>query len=261
MSTTPASKEPSGHSPRRLEPGYARRVAEVVDSVPEVALAIYAHPDDAEVSCGGTLASWAKAGSHIEVLICNLGDKGTTVVGVDSADLSRRRADEVAHAAQVLGLDGHENLGIPDGELENTPDLRRRLVSVIRRVRPTVLVCPDPLAVFFGQDYYNHRDHRIAGWASLDAASPAAALPLYFSEEGPPHQVATIYLSGTLEPDVWVDISATLDTKIEALLCHASQLDDPGEWLRRVVRQRAEEGGRSAGVAFAEGFRRLRLMD
>jgi LmbE family N-acetylglucosaminyl deacetylase len=64
-------------------------------------------------------------------------------------------------------------------------------------------------------------------------------------------------LSGTLEPDVWVDISDTIDVKAEALACHASQVGPPGEWLRSVVRQRAEAGGRQAGVRYAEGFRRL----
>ncbi|MHB1487011.1 MAG: PIG-L deacetylase family protein [Acidimicrobiales bacterium] len=232
---------------------------ELIDAAPPVALAIYAHPDDAEVSCGGTLATWISSGSRVEVLICNAGDKGAATPGVDPAELTARRAGEVKASAGVLGLAGYEILGIPDGELDNTVALRRLMVAAIRRVRPTVVVCPDPLAVFFGQDYYNHRDHQVAGWAALDATSPAAALPLYFPEDGDPHQVETIYLSGTLEPDVWVDITGTLETKVQALLCHASQLDDPGEWLRRVVRRRAEDGGKSAGVAFAEGFRRLRL--
>jgi LmbE family N-acetylglucosaminyl deacetylase len=103
-------------------------------------------------------------------------------------------------------------------------------------------------------------DHRVVGWATLDAVAPAAALPLYFPETGPPHQVEVVYLSGTLEPDVWVDVSATLEVKLEAVLCHRSQLAETGEWLRTVIRERAEEGGRQGGVRYAEGFRRLRLI-
>jgi LmbE family N-acetylglucosaminyl deacetylase len=126
-------------------------------------------------------------------------------------------------------------------------------------VGPETVVCPDPTAVFFGERYFNHRDHRIVGWVAMDAVAPAAALPHYFPEAGPAHQVSSVYLSGTLAPNVWVDVSAFIDAKAEALLCHRSQIDEPGEWLRTVVRQRAEEAGRQAGVRYAEGFRRLLL--
>jgi LmbE family N-acetylglucosaminyl deacetylase len=132
-------------------------------------------------------------------------------------------------------------------------------VGVVRRLRPDVVLCPDPTAVFFGQDYFNHRDHRATGWATLDAVSPAAALPHYVPEAGPAHQVSAVLLSGTLEPDVWVDVSATLATKEAAVTCHRSQFSDDGEWARTAVRLGAEEAGRRCGRAFAEGFRRLRL--
>ena len=152
-------------------------------------------------------------------------------------------------------------LGIPDGELNNDVVLREQLVRLVRELTPQVVVCPDPTAVFFGSRYFNHRDHREVGWATLDSVWPAASMPLYFPTAGPPHQVSEVYLSGTLEPDAWVDISASVDAKAEALMCHTSQLGETAEWLRQVVRQRAEDGGRVVGVAFAEGFRRLRLSD
>jgi LmbE family N-acetylglucosaminyl deacetylase len=132
-------------------------------------------------------------------------------------------------------------------------------VAVVRRLRPDVVLCPDPTAVFFGQDYFNHRDHRITGFATLDAVAPAAAMPLYFPDAGPAHQVSTVLLSGTLEPDVWVDISTTVDRKGEAVACHRSQFPDGGEWAGTAVRLAAEDAGRQAGVPCAEGFRRLRL--
>jgi LmbE family N-acetylglucosaminyl deacetylase len=137
--------------------------------------------------------------------------------------------------------------------------LQGELVACIREVRPDVACCPDPTAVFFGQDYFNHRDHRTIGWAALDALAPAAGLPHYFPEAGPAHRVDVVYLSGTLLPDVWVDVSDTIDVKTEAVGCHRSQLTDGGEWARTAVQLRAEEAGRVAGVPFAEGFRRLRL--
>ncbi|MGH9121090.1 MAG: PIG-L deacetylase family protein, partial [Acidimicrobiales bacterium] len=117
----------------------------------------------------------------------------------------------------------------------------------------------DPTAVFFGQSYVNHLDHRVVGWATLDAASPGADNPRYFPDAGPAHRVDALFLSGTLEPDGWVDISSSIDLKAAALACHATQLGEPGEWLRTVVRQRAEDAGRLAGVPYAEGFRVVRL--
>ena len=234
-------------------------MAELVDLVPSSALAVYAHPDDPEVSCGGTLARWAAAGCRVEVVVCTSGDKGSSDAGTDPAALAATRAGEVARAAELLGLAGFHLLGHPDGELYDERLLVSQLVSIVRRVGPEVVICPDPTAVFFGEHYFNHRDHRTVGWAALDAVAPAASQPHYFPEAGPPFQVSTVYLSGSIAPDVWVDVSSSLDIKTAALLCHESQLGQPGEWLRTVVRQRAEEGGRQAGVRFAEGFRRLRL--
>lgn len=230
-----------------------------VADVPARALAVYAHPDDPEVSCGGTIARWAAAGCEVHVVICAAGDKGSSDPAVDPVELAGRRADEAAAAAGVLGVAGHHLLGHADGEVENTEALRRRLVELVRSVRPQVVMCPDPTAVFFGSSYFNHRDHRQVGWATLDAVAPAAANPHYFPDAGPAHQVDAVYLSGTLEPDLWVEISATIEAKAQALLCHASQLGETAEWLRQVVHQRAEEGGRVAGVAYAEGFRLVRL--
>ena len=230
-----------------------------VDEVPSRALAVYAHPDDPEVSCGGTLARWSAAGAEVHVVICAAGDKGTSDPDVRPDDLARRRAAEVAAATVALGVAGHHLLGHPDGEVENTAELRGELVALVRRLRPQVVVCPDPTAAFFGSSYYNHRDHRQVGWATLDAVAPAAGSPHYFPQAGPPHQVEAVYLSGTLQPDLWVEITGTIEAKAQALLCHESQLGETGEWLRQVVHQRAEEGGRVAGVPYAEGFRLLRL--
>jgi LmbE family N-acetylglucosaminyl deacetylase len=234
-------------------------MAELVEVVPASALAVYAHPDDPDVSCGGTLARWAAAGAEVTVCICAEGDKGSLDPGADGVVLARRRRDEVTAAGAVLGVTGHEFLGYGDGELEDDAELRGRLVALIRRLTPEVVLCPDPTAVFFGQQYANHRDHRVVGWATLDAVAPAAANPHYFPAAGPAHQPVALYMSGTLEPDVWVDITGVVERKAQAVACHASQVGEPGEWLRTVVRQRAEAGGRRAGVAYAEGFRRLLL--
>jgi len=234
-------------------------VAELLDGVPRRALAVYAHPDDPDVSCGGTLAAWSAAGCEVHTLICTDGGKGTADPERESKELITARAGEAAAAAAVLGLAGQEFLGVADGELEDQPWFREMLVGVIRRLRPEVVLCPDPTAVFFGQDYFNHRDHRVTGFAVLDAVAPAAAMPHYFPDAGPAHQVATVLLSGTLEPDVWIDISGTVEAKGAAVACHRSQFPDGAEWAATAMRLAAEDAGRHAGVACAEGFRRLRL--
>jgi LmbE family N-acetylglucosaminyl deacetylase len=234
-------------------------VSELIGAVPGSVLAIYAHPDDPEVSCGGTLARWASAGAAVDVCICAQGDKGSLDPRVDPAELAVRRRKEVEAAGAVLGVQAHHYFDYPDGDLEDAVELRRRVVVLIRHLRPEVVLCPDPTAVFFGQRYANHRDHRAVGWSVLDAVTPACGNPHYFPDAGPAHQPATLFLSGTLEPDVWVDITDTIDTKAEALARHGSQVEQPDEWLRSVVRQRAEAGGRQAGVRYAEGFRRLLL--
>jgi LmbE family N-acetylglucosaminyl deacetylase len=216
--------------------------------VPRTVLAVYAHPDDPEVACGGSLAQWVDRGAEAHVVIVNRGDKGSSSADADPDELATERAAEVAAASGVLGLASFNLLGRPDGESENDPELRAVLVEVVRRLRPDTVVCPDPTALFFG-----------AGSAVLDAVAPAAASPLYFPDSGPAHQVEQVYLSGTLQPDTAVDIGAVLDRKTAALACHRSQLGEGQEWVRELVAQRAADAGRGQGLRYAEVFRVLRL--
>lgn len=231
---------------------------ELVASVPATVLAVFAHPDDPEVACAGTLARWAAAGAEVHLAIAARGEKGTVDVGTDPDELASRRAGEAERAGSVTGLRSVELLGYADGDIDNTGALRAELVARIRRVRPDVVMGPDPTAVFFGDGYVNHRDHRELGWALLDAVAPAAGSPLYFPGAGPPHQVRELYLSGTLEPNVGVDVGDTVEVKVRALRCHGSQLGQ-ADWLDDFVRERTAEAGRDLGVAHAEVFRRVRL--
>ncbi|HEY3842287.1 MAG TPA: PIG-L deacetylase family protein [Acidimicrobiales bacterium] len=230
-----------------------------MDDLPQVVLAVYAHPDDADVACGGALARWAKGGAAVHLVVCTDGGKGTSDPDVEPKELAAIRAGELEESSAIIGLTGVANLGYPDGELVDGDEFRHALVQWVRRLRPDVVCGHDPSALFFGQEYFNHRDHRIAGTVLLDAVSPAAALPLYFPEAGPPHQVTTVLLSGTLEPDVWVDVTETIDCKAAAVECHRTQFAEPGGWAGEAVRRRAEEEGRRAGSRYAEGFRRLAL--
>jgi LmbE family N-acetylglucosaminyl deacetylase len=238
-------------------------LSELVTDAPASALAVYAHPDDPEISAGGTLARWADAGAQVWLLITTRGEKGTSDPDADLDALARVRVEETAAAAAKLGFAGHFHLSYGDGELPDDQAVREAITRRVRELKPEVVLCPDPTAVFFGDAYFNHRDHRVTGLATLDAVAPAASTPHYFPEHRAAglstHRVHEVYLSGTLEPNCWVDITDTLERKIDALFCHASQLTETGEWFREFLRTSAEEGGRAAGVRYAEGFRRLTL--
>ncbi len=234
-------------------------MAELLTEAPRRVLAVYAHPDDADISCGASLAKWARAGSQVHVVICAAGEKGSTNGLADPFEVRAERAREVHESARILNLTGLHMLERPDGEFENDVTLRRELVRLMRSHRPEVVVCPDPTAVFFGSHHYNHRDHRVVGWAALDAAAPAAASALYFPGTGSPHPIPMALLSGSLEANVWVDVEATLEEKLRAVACHRSQLVDANDWFASALRDGAEQAGRQANVTYAEGFRRVWL--
>ncbi len=223
-------------------------------------MAIYAHPDDADVACAGTLARWHDAASAVELVVCARGDKGTRDPSARTKELVARRAQEIARASEIVGIGRVHQLGRSDGEFDNDLSLRAEIVALIRVFQPEVLICPDPLAVFFGSHYYNHRDHRVVGFAALDSASPAASSPRYFPDAGNPHAVEYALLSGTLEPDTAVDITSTIGRKTDAVACHASQLEDR-DAIGPVIEDRAAEAGAAVGVAFAESFRRVFLAN
>ncbi len=226
---------------------------------PSSAMAIYAHPDDADVAAGGLLALWASEGCAVHLVVVCDGAKGSHVPRADSTLLRDARREEQQFAADLLGAATVIGLDRPDGGVVNDEELRALLVGLVRLYRPEVVLGPDPTATFFGGVYVNHRDHRETGWALLDAVAPAAAMPLYFPEQGEPHQVRHLLLSGTHEPDVVADVSRTIDTKVKAVLAHTSQLAGDAEAIREVVYERAEQAGRPVGVAFGEAFRSVEL--
>lgn len=226
-------------------------------------LALFAHPDDAEIAAGGTLAKWAAAGRDVHLLVLTNGDRGSTDRTVDRVELARVRADETAAAARVLGLAGATVLDVHDGELENTPEIRARVVRKIRELRPTTIVSCDPTAWFFENRYYNHSDHRTAGLVTLDSVFPGAGNPHFFSDhlrEGlDPHDVADVWLGWTLEPNRHEDVTGTFGTKIAALAEHRSQLAEGIRFFEEELEREARRAGERIGVRYAESFRVLDL--
>lgn len=230
-------------------------MAHILSDIPERAMAIYAHPADAEIACGATLARWAAGGCAIALIVCARGDKGSAELDADPTRVAAARMTEVAAASEALGLTSHSVLEHLDGEVSNSPELRATLVARIREWQPSVVLGHDPTAVFFGGGYINHRDHREVGFALLDAVSPAAASPLYFPAAGPPHRVTSLLLTGTLEADTYVEIGEHLDVKAEALRCHGSQLAGSEDRVDALVRRRAGEAASAIGSPFTESFR------
>jgi LmbE family N-acetylglucosaminyl deacetylase len=220
-------------------------------TTPERVLLIQAHPDDAEFSCSGTIAKWAKDGAEIHYCSITSGDKGSSDPEMTGPTLATMREAEQRCAAEILGVKSVTFLGYQDAMLVPDLNLRRELVRVMRRIRPTALVCQDPTMRYIGREYINHPDHIAAGEASLAAVFPSVRDRMTFPEllaEGlEPHVIPSVYIFGTTVPDCWIDISDTIETKLKALLAHASQVGEEGAeeivkvWGRRDAERHPEK--------------------
>ena len=188
-------------------------------------LAIAAHPDDAELTCGGTLARAARQGHRVGILDLVAGESGTA----GSAELRLREAER---AAAALGIHARGNAGLRDAHLHNTDETRRVVVEWIRHYRPRTVILPFPVG--------RHPDHRAASELARDACY-LAGLKRYDANGRPhrPHKIlyALAYREDPVKPTFVVDISATMTRKMKAIRCYKSQF----------------EGARQAGEIFPTG--------
>ena len=226
------------------------------NGVPESAMVVFAHPDDAEFTVAGTVAAWTKAGCRVIYVACTDGNSGSHEPGMTRERLAGIRRAEQRAACAILGVSEVVFLGYDDGQLQPTLDLRRDLVRAIRAHKPETVITWDP-TVMFSDNYINHPDHRAAAQAALDAVAPASALPLLWPDVGTPHRVRLVYIYSNSTPNVWVDVTSTIEQKIAALKQHASQMEDrdPTENIQK----RNAEMGKERGLAFAESYRVIRL--
>lgn len=231
--------------------------------VPESAMAIVAHPDDIEFSCAGTLARWALEEARISYVLCTSGDVGISESGMTREVARSIREGEQREAAEIIGASEVIFLREPDGLLQPTIELRKKLVREIRRFKPEVVVCGDPTIVWAGNDYINHPDHRAAATAALDAVFPAAGQPNLFDElenEGIfAHKPRKVYATSWLNADFFVNIESTIELKVDALRAHKSQMRDwdPEESIKKW----AQERGAGKEMQYAEGFRVVTLVN
>ena len=209
---------------------------------PGAALAVYAHPDDPEISAGGTLARWAAEGAEVWVLVTTRGDKGTSDPDVDPEALAALRLDETAASVKVLGLAGHRHLDHGDGDLEDDRRCGARSAARARAAaRGRALPGPDR-GVLRRRLLQPPRPpgHRL-GDARRDRAGGRA--PHYFAEQMPRGSTCTTCAPSTCRGrssrTAGSTSPTTLERKIDALFCHASQLDETGESFREFLRQRA----------------------
>ncbi|MEO7945489.1 MAG: PIG-L deacetylase family protein [Candidatus Saccharimonadales bacterium] len=229
--------------------------------VPQTVLVVGAHADDIDVTAGGSVAVWAKAGASVEYVVITDGCKGTKAHDVSGESIAEVRAVEQQNAAHLLGAGTVHFLGYEDSNLEVTTELKKDLVRIIRQVKPDTVVVMDPTVLYSSKlGMINHTDHRAAGLATLDAVYPLARDHLTFAElqkEGlEPHSTAHVLLTNFETQNYYVDISDTIDLKLRALAQHISQFPDI-DALQTRMREFAASSGERAGYDYAEGFVRI----
>jgi LmbE family N-acetylglucosaminyl deacetylase len=224
---------------------------------PKVALAIAAHPDDADFGCAGTAHLWSQQGWDFYYLVVTDGSKGTSEASLSADRLIPMRQREQRAAAELLGVkDVFFLQGHVDGELTYNRRLLGDVVRIIRQVRPYAVFTHEPSQLFHRDSFVNHSDHRTTGLIAVDAVYPSARdrwnFPEHLDEGLETHNVKEIFIWGNDEPNYAVDITDIIETKIKALLAHHSQFGEGEEFLKFVRERWKDEDGR-----YYERFRRI----
>ena len=226
------------------------------------AMVVVAHPDDAEWGCAGTVAKWCAEGWEVVYVLCTDGSKGSEDPEMTSGRLVEIRKQEQLNAGKVLGLKDIVFLGYEDSMLEPTLELRRDIAREIRRHRPDVLICMNPVRSVDGEGYLGHPDHFASGEAALSAVFPSSRDRLTFPEllrEGlEPHKVKEVWMMFHGDTaDKFVDVSAYMDTAVDALKQHQTQVSE--EDAEVDMRQWRNSTGKKVGFEFAEAFKVFQL--
>jgi LmbE family N-acetylglucosaminyl deacetylase len=223
----------------------------------ERALVVISHPDDGEFGAGPTIASMTAAGVRVDYVVTTDGSKGTEDSEMTPERLSTTRMVEQRAAADILGVSEIVHLGYPDGYLTPSLELRRDITRQIRRFRPDLVITQNPQRRLDHNPFVGHPDHLATGEATLASVYPAARDRLNFpelwtEERLEPWKVRQVLLTGVEEPNLWLDISDTFETGLEAILAHASQVKR--EDVEERMRERARLVGEPQGIGLAQAF-------
>ncbi len=225
-------------------------------------LVIGAHPDDADFAFAGTAAKIAKEGGEVFLGVVTDGSKGEDVLKQKKGELlAKKREEEQKNSAKIVGIRDVYFLREKDGEIENDYNLRKKLVRIIREIRPDIVVSFDPGNFSFEGFYRFHRDHRISAVAVFDAVYPAAGSSNFFpellKEELNVHSVNELWFFSTKKSEFTIDISDTIDIKIKSLLEHKSQIKDKKKFAEK-IRERAKKEGNEK-ISYGESFRKIKM--
>ena len=224
-------------------------------------MVVFAHADDAEWGCSGTVAKWCAEGWDVVYVVCTDGSKGSSDPEMTSKSLIKIREQEQRNAGNVLGLQDVVFLEYEDSMLEPSLELRRDITRQIRRYKPDVVICETPMRRLSYNGYLGHPDHIAAGEAALSAVYPSARDRLTFPElldEGlEPHEVREVWVMDHHEPDKFVDVTGYMDIAINALKQHETQVNS--EDVGAHMKQWRGRTGEKVGFQYAEAFRRFQL--
>lgn len=213
-----------------------------------------AHPDDPEMSCGGSVAKWVKEGEVYYVIVSD-GGKGSWNKDEKPYSVSNKREEEQERSAKYLGVKRVIFLQHPDGELENIPTLKIEIAALIRKIKPYRIVTNDPWARFF------HPDHRIVGLAVISGIMIARDWHFYpfLREIGlNPFRPEKLLLTPTDTPNLIMDITETIEKKIKALRFHKSQIENHPKWENN-IRKWAREIAKNSDFEYGEAFYEMDL--
>jgi LmbE family N-acetylglucosaminyl deacetylase len=226
-------------------------------------MVVSAHPDDPDFGAGGSIARLVDGGAEVTYVIVTDGRQGGEDPNQKDSELVLIRQREQRAAAKVLGVKKIEFLGYKDGHLSPDLKLRRDIVRMIRKHKPELVITHLPGRVLDAPMGGSHPDHLAVGEATLAAVYPDARNPRAFRsllKEGlEPHEVKEVWIPFWKQGEYLVDITPTLDRKIEALRKHKSQVAKPGrEWdFEKFMRKRHRDVGKRGGYRYAESFKRI----
>ena len=220
------------------------------------AMVIAGHPDDSDVGAGGITAKLAAAGWEVRIVVATDGSKGSSDENVNQEELISKRIIEQNNASKQLGAKDVRFLNFVDGELDYSRILIEKITKEIREFKPYAVYTHDPEAIIINNSFVSHSDHRATGLATVDSVYPTARDRLNFPEhleEGlETHKVRELFLWGTNQSNLEIDISDFFEKKIDALKEHKSQFDFTEEMQNRFLERWKNEEGK-----YTEKFRRI----